>query len=133
MGIALMTASLLDSNVIVDYLNGEADSGFLRRVEDALIGNSVVSVITHIEVLGWRGHTESSRADAETLLENLGTAYLTKAVVKQTIKLRSRYVIKLPDAIIAATALVAGLPLMTRNIVDFKRIHELTVIDPYAG
>lgn len=125
-------SSLLDSNVLMDYLNGESAPGFLRQVEAALTGDAVVSVITHIEVLGWRGHTERSRADAEILLKSLSTAFLTEAVVKQTVDLRSRYIIKLPDAIIAATALVAGLPLMTRNVGDFRRISELTVIDPYA-
>jgi predicted nucleic acid-binding protein len=39
----------------------------------------------------------------------------------------------LPDAIIAASALVANLPLMTRNVDDFRRIEGLALIDPFAG
>ena len=36
------------------------------------------------------------------------------------------------DAIIAATALEFGLPLVTRNVDDFKHIAELEIINPFA-
>jgi len=39
--------------------------------------------------------------------------------------------IKLPDAIIAASALTANLPLLTRNTSDFLRIAELQTINPF--
>jgi predicted nucleic acid-binding protein len=37
----------------------------------------------------------------------------------------------LPDAIIAATTLVHGLPLITRNVADFQGIVGLVVINPH--
>jgi len=39
--------------------------------------------------------------------------------------------IKLPDAIIAATALVHNLPLLTRNVADFQAITTLVVLNPH--
>lgn len=54
------------------------------------------------------------------------------AIVDKTIELRSLYKIKLPDAIIAATALGNGLVLVSRNIRDFINIKGLEVIDPYG-
>jgi toxin FitB len=40
---------------------------------------------------------------------------------------------KLGDAIIAATALEHGVPLVTRNVDDFKHIPGLQVINPFAA
>ncbi len=47
------------------------------------------------------------------------------------IKIRRSYRLKLPDAIIAATALYLGLPLITRNVKDFTNILELRLINPF--
>jgi len=40
---------------------------------------------------------------------------------------------KLGDAVIAATALEYGVPLVTRNVDDFKHIPGLQIINPFAG
>jgi predicted nucleic acid-binding protein len=56
---------------------------------------------------------------------------LTDDVVEATIDLRKKYKTKLPDAIIAATALTYSLVLISRNTTDFKKIQGLQVIDPY--
>jgi predicted nucleic acid-binding protein len=54
-------------------------------------------------------------------------------VTAKTIHLRRTYKkLKLGDAIIAATALVHGFTLVTRNTKDFKNIEGLEVLDPYA-
>lgn len=55
---------------------------------------------------------------------------LDEPVIAQTIALRRHYRRKLPDAIIAATALVHDLTLVTRNVADFKAITGLRVLDP---
>jgi toxin FitB len=57
---------------------------------------------------------------------------LDDAVTQKTIELRRIKKMKLGDAIIAATALVHGFVLVTRNTNDFKNIEELTVIAPYT-
>jgi len=53
-------------------------------------------------------------------------------VVKRTIELCKQDKIKLPDAIIAATALTEGFTLVTHNISDFKKIPNLELLDPFA-
>lgn len=58
---------------------------------------------------------------------------LDETVTKQAIQLRRQYKkLKLGDAIIAATALVYDLVLISRNIADFKNIHGLQVINPHS-
>jgi predicted nucleic acid-binding protein len=56
---------------------------------------------------------------------------LTEKVVDMTISIRRNYKIKLPDAIIVASALVYDLILIIRNTSDFKNIVELNMIDPH--
>ncbi len=119
---------LLDTNVLIDYINESAEPGFVDNVEQALMAGSVVSVVTTMELLGWRGHDEQSRRDAENLLNGLGEIGLSRPVVEKVIMLRSSMAIKLPDAIIAASALVEGLPLMTCNRDDFKAIPDLLLV-----
>jgi hypothetical protein len=54
-------AWLLDSNVLMAYLNQDPTPGLIQCVEGALTDGAAVSVITTIEVLGWRGHDPLSR------------------------------------------------------------------------
>lgn len=57
---------------------------------------------------------------------------LTADIVEQTIAIRKAHKTKLPDAIIAATAIVYDLTLITHNTQDFKNIPNLTVCDPHT-
>ena len=54
---------------------------------------------------------------------------LTNNIVEANIEIRKKHKTKLPDAIIAATALVYGLALISRNTSDFKNMDGLNVID----
>lgn len=56
---------------------------------------------------------------------------LENEIKLKTAEIRKGSKIKLPDAIIAATALIQNLTLLTRNISDFKNIVGLQVIDPF--
>jgi predicted nucleic acid-binding protein len=67
---------------------------------------------------------------AETY-ERLREYSLTSKVAELCISIRQKYRVKLPDAIIAATALYLSLPLMTRNVKDFSLIPDLKLINPF--
>jgi predicted nucleic acid-binding protein len=56
---------------------------------------------------------------------------LNDKVVNKTIELRRKHKKKLPDTIIAATAIVHDLTLATRNIADFKSIENLFIWNPW--
>jgi len=57
---------------------------------------------------------------------------LNDDIVKTTIEIRKKNKIKTPDAIIAATAIVLGYTLITRNTNDFKKLDSLKIIDPWS-
>jgi predicted nucleic acid-binding protein len=123
---------LIDTNVLIHALAGDADAQILVRIDAAIADNARYSVVTRMELLGWSGHTTDTRRETEALLSQLIQIALTPAVVAAVIDIRSRIAIKLPDAIIAASALVDNLPLMTRDTGAFKHIPGLVLIDPFA-
>ena len=90
----------------------------------------MVSVITKIELLGFNAGTVEEQTITQTFINAVLVFNLDDAVINQTIALRKQYRIKLPDAIIAATAIVYNLALITRNTTDFDKIPELQCIDP---
>lgn len=66
-------------------------------------------------------------------MAQLAEVPLSHAVADEAIRVRYSVSIRLPDAIIASSALVERLPLMTRNTSDFQRIPGLTLIDPFSA
>jgi predicted nucleic acid-binding protein len=122
---------LLDSNVVIDFLAGklpEEGTVLLREVVNAV---PVVSVITRIEVLGF-----SSDAAATKLLNEFMDASividLSQSIADRTIELRRTSRLKIPDAIIAATALEYQLVLLSRNIKDFAHVDGLQLVNPWV-
>ena len=57
---------------------------------------------------------------------------LSSNVVDASIEIRKNHKTRLPDAIIAATALVYDLVVISRNVSDFKNIKGIQVIDPHS-
>lgn len=112
---------LFDTNIIIYYFNGlTAD----ENLHDLLRDSFNISVITKIEFLGW-GEFAADRelyGKAQTLLRHATLYELTEEVAEQTIRLRQQFKTKTPDAIIAATALVNGLTVVTHNTDDFTRL-----------
>lgn len=84
-----------------------------------------------MELLGWPYATENQALVLKQFANASIVHNLEETIIVQTIELRKAYKIKLPDAIIAATALESGLALISRNIKDFKNIANLKLIDPY--
>lgn len=124
---------LIDSNAIIDYF-GELmpDNGlaFLDTIFDT--DEIIVSVITHIEVLGFQA-PESYLRKIQDLIDIAEVIPLAdSSIVERAIMIRRKTKIKLPDAVIAATALIHGLTIVSRNEKDFNRIDGLNYINPHT-
>lgn len=121
---------LIDTNAVIDYLGNKLPAsgmGFMNTIIDAIPN---VSVISKIEVLGFNAPEEHYKILSD-FIDDAIVLDLTDSVVEVSIEIRKRHKTKLPDAIIAATALVYGLVLISRNVSDFKSIDGLQVIDPH--
>ena len=126
-------AYLLDSNTTIDYLDNKLDKQGMLFINKIVDSNELCfSVISKIDVLGFN----IKQTEALTLLNNFVDVgfvyYLDEAIVSRTIAIRKTQKIKLPDAIIAATAVANKLTLITRNAKDFEKINKLKVINPYS-
>jgi predicted nucleic acid-binding protein len=123
---------LIDTNAVIDYLGKKLTSSgmdFMHKVVDELPN---ISVVTKIEVLGFNAPEKHYKLLADFMDDAL-VLDLTGDVVEQTIAIRKAHKTKLPDAIIAATAIVYDLTLLTHNTNDFKTIPNLKITDPHIG
>ena len=123
---------LIDTNILIYCMAHELPDDFRRRMIDILSHSFSISIITEIEFLGWRGHTKEGYSKAAAFLADTEVHGIDREVRDAAIQLRRAGSIKLPDAVIAATALVHDRTLVTRNISDFSEIALLKVLNPFA-
>jgi predicted nucleic acid-binding protein len=121
-------AVLFDTCILIDYLNGimlAADT--LKRYAN----DPAISMITWMEVMvGAKRLNNEQQQITRRFLAQFIQLPISEAVAEQAVVIRSQRGIKLPDAIIDATAQVGNRLLITRNVKDFK--NSLGVIFPYT-
>ncbi|QDA32317.1 type II toxin-antitoxin system VapC family toxin [Thermococcus indicus] len=122
---------MIDTNVLIYYLADAIPEGELPKVEEILRKSFNVSIITKIEFLGWKGHTPEGFEKSKEFISFAHVIPLTDEIAEVAIELRRRVSIKLPDAVIAATALRYNLTLVTRNVKDFEKIEGLRIYNPF--
>lgn len=112
---------LVDTNFLIHIsLNSDLVTPFL----DYSYG---ISYISEIELLGGFSINKENKKNAQNLIDNCYILEMNTEVKEQTILLKQKYKLKLPDAIIAATAIIYKLPFLTSDA-DFKNIKELNLI-----
>lgn len=107
------TKYLLDTNAVIGLLNGAPVANKLRTTIDLQPENTAVSQITKMELLGFADITVTEENAIQLFLSKITVFPIDAAIEVRTIELRKTRKIKLPDAIVAATAIVNGLQLVT--------------------
>ena len=121
---------LIDTNAVIDYLGEKLPASgmdFMNGIIDAV---PMVSVVTKIEVLGFNAPAEHYQL-LKDFMDDAILFALTDEIIDASIEVRKNHKTKLPDAIIAGTALVKGLIIISRNTKDFQNIEGLVCINPY--
>lgn len=110
-----MVGAVFDTNILIDYLNAapQAEAEYVRY------GDRAVSIVTWIEVLV--GTTPAKEAATRRFLERFELIDLDDDVAEKAVLLRRTHRLKLPDAVIWASAQVRGLLLITRNTKDYPK------------
>ena len=111
---------LVDTDVLVDHLRG-------TRALDRSAGSFAYSVITRTELFAGRA-TEEDRV--RVLLAPMREVVVDRAIAERAGGLRRTISILTPDALIAATALELGVPLITRNRRHFEAVPGLSILSP---
>ena len=117
--------ALFDSNVIIYLSKREIPVSFLDQF-DALF----ISVITYMEILGYPFSNPKEEIFIKELLSLFRTVYVDQRIADITVDIRKKNRIKLPDAIISATAISENLELVTRNVDDFSKI-DVKISNPF--
>jgi predicted nucleic acid-binding protein len=121
-----------DTNTAIYYLQQQFPIEAEKFIDDSLKeAHPCISAITEIELLSWKTANEN---DIEVIHHFISDAFvieLERPIKLKAADIRKVYGIKLPDAIIAATTLVYGLTLITRNINDFRNIKGISILNPF--
>ncbi|HEX8023883.1 type II toxin-antitoxin system VapC family toxin [Mucilaginibacter sp.] len=124
---------LWDSNTAIYFLQKQFPPVTEKFIEGLLAESlPTISAITEIELLCWKTTSDADLQLLANFINDVTIFELEKAIKLKTAEIRKTNRIKLPDAIIAATALVHELTLVTRNVKDFDQIKGLKVINPWA-
>jgi len=117
------TKLFVDTNIILYLLNGD------ETLAEFLNGRQVyLSFVTELELLGYPGLSEKDRKTIQSFLSQCKITDINKTIKEEVIRLRSVYKIKLPDAIVVASAIYLDLPLITSDS-GFKKVEtELNLI-----
>jgi len=119
-------AHLIDSNIIIySYL---AEYRYLREF---ITGESIsISEISRVEVLGYHKLKADEEKYFHKVFNLVNIISPTQEIFDKAIEIRKQYNLKLGDSLIAATGLIHGLTLYTRNLNDFERVTGLECINP---
>lgn len=123
--------NLIDTNVWIDALSGRLSSAAFLKIS-VQADWAGYSAITRLDLFGLPGLKGEEESKISEILKPFVEIAVDSAIIDRAIGVRRARRIKVPDAIIAATALVKGCSLITRNTEDFKGISDLVVIDPYT-
>ena len=122
---------LIDTNILIYYADGKIPQPQLARITQILQDSFLISTISRIEFLGWNKLIGADLLKAEVFLASAKVFYVDNAVEEKATELKRGYKMATPDAIVAATALLNQLTLVTRNTKDFDRITDLQLYNPF--
>ena len=119
--------AVFDTNILIDYLNGIDEA----KDEIKRFRKPCISIITWMEVLiGAKGPEEEQAI--RRFLSRFEVVTLSSTVAEEAIRIRREHRLKLPDAIVWATATDCEAILVTRNTKDFPE-DEPSVRVPYQA
>lgn len=114
--------ALLDSNILIYLSKNDLPIEFLDQFDSLFM--------SYMEVLGYTFRDSEEENFVKEIMDLFNVCFIDQKIAEIVIKYRKQYRIKLPDAIIAATAEANGFCLVTRNIDDFRNI-DIRILNPF--
>ena len=118
----------LDTNASIYYIRDDPKAApFLQSILDNPDLLVYVSTITEVELFGYPDLSDEEANTINTILQSVSLIPLESQIARAAGYIRRAYGIKIPDSVVAATALFTGSTLLTRNVRDFKKISQLSL------
>jgi len=112
---------LLDTNIILYMLGGD------KVIADYLFEKILyTSIISEIELLSYQSISSREIKEIESFLKEIRIVPIDQSIKELVIQIRRNYSVKIPDAIVAATSINLGIPLVTADK-EFRKIQELPI------
>ena len=108
--------AIIDSDILIDYLQGLESA----RTELSRYPRREISIISWMEVMAG-AESEEDEKSCHAFLSSFDVHPLSVEAAQEAVRIRKEFRMKLPDAIVWATARVAGCLLVTRNTKDFPK------------
>ncbi len=113
---------IIDTNIALYLLSGN------EWLANTLNGSQIyLSFITELELLGYKGISPAEQKNVKRFISVCTIIDINESIKKFAVEIRKAQSIKLPDSIIAATALYLEVPLFTADK-DYKRISDLSLL-----
>ena len=123
---------LWDTNTAIYYLQKQFSEKAEQFMDNVLLqSRPAISTITEIELLCWKSASENDLLVLKNFVADSLVFEIDQTIKDKTVEIRKAYNIKLPDAIIAATALANNITLLSRNSKDFSKIADIQLINPF--
>lgn len=128
-----MTEYLFDTNILIYWCADVIPDDQIPFVKEQLSKSFNISIISRIEFLSFNKFNNESSEPEQKFIEFAKVFPLDEEIANRAIQLRRSHPIKLPDAVIAATALTHDFGLITRNEPDFYHIPDLQIVNPFSS
>jgi predicted nucleic acid-binding protein len=126
----MVTRYLVDTSIASKYMDGLLSEKGFEFMDSVFELESNISIITKIELLSWVTEDKSLFQQVEIFVEDSTIYQLSEEIASKTIQLRRKYKLKTPDAIIAATAIIHKLTVLTDNERDFRALKGVKISNP---
>ncbi|QKZ15391.1 type II toxin-antitoxin system VapC family toxin [Spirosoma sp. KUDC1026] len=121
---------IIDSSAVIKYLNETFPVAGIHFMDELVDRECVISFVSEIELQVWQPSNPADSAVYSAFVSGSTILGISPALIHEAIQIRKTYNIKLPDALIAATAIVNNRILVADNDKDFTKIATLRYINP---
>jgi len=121
---------LIDTSAIIKYLNGVLPEEGLLFMDGVVTAERTISFVSGIELLSWIPTDQNDFKIYQFFVSQSIIIGIDSNIIKETIRIRREFKVKLPDALIAATAIVKNLTLIADNDKDFLKVPKLKYFNP---
>lgn len=116
------TKFLLDTNAVLYILNGD------DALAELLNGQKLyVSIITEMELLSYKDITAKENLQIKNFLADFSIVQIDEDIKDKAIEIKKTTHLKLPDSIIAATAIILNIPFVTSDK-QFRTVNNLDLL-----